>query len=557
DTKEDIKNEAKQVLEDEEIIIPQYTNTDTTKEDIEYKTMPSQHINIDTKEPIKYETTQTLEDEKIITYPDVHKDTIQEDRVDDSRPKINNIKTTAYSDGYRGTIQGEGKPEDRKDIRVDDRKAIDDNKKDLEVILKENIGKIKDKKQESAELKRSVEDRQVIDDSKKDLGAVSKGKIDGMKNKAMDISIIHDGKQKVEQATPQRQEGQNVNIEKIKQGSIQTQELGQQFKEGQRNENTESKINIKEDQVQIKQPQFLIQTSNNEKDTPSGETSVRIAKVASVETPLKKPYDNLFTKIEKDIFLVKGYSSDVKIDEEALKDEGKEGNEQKEKSFERSNIIKQEEQKQNHEISKIEEPLINNKANLYQFEARKDIAKEKPGQGIREKHPLVFFEKTSSQSLQDVPKVQNQSSQNSSLSFAKKIYEIVQQAELNLKNDHVEMNISLKPEYLGKLNMKLTLTESILNTKFIVANSHLKELIEVNLHSLRDAFSSLDIIVGNIEVSIENGFLKGRHLWERTETESHAMQNVFIEDNTSHEAFLDDEKLVRLYWQQAQFEFTA
>ncbi|MEW6482784.1 MAG: flagellar hook-length control protein FliK [bacterium] len=143
-------------------------------------------------------------------------------------------------------------------------------------------------------------------------------------------------------------------------------------------------------------------------------------------------------------------------------------------------------------------------------------------------------------------------------SLDKKLYEIVQRADLELKEAQTEMNIILKPEFLGKLNMKLTMNEGILDTKFTVGNPHLKELIETNLNNLRETFSQLEVEIGNIEVSIENGFLTQRNLWEKTYNESQLTNQGFIfEPKESSQFHSNDDKLARLYWTQASFEFTA
>ncbi|MEW6103169.1 MAG: flagellar hook-length control protein FliK [bacterium] len=154
------------------------------------------------------------------------------------------------------------------------------------------------------------------------------------------------------------------------------------------------------------------------------------------------------------------------------------------------------------------------------------------------------------------PSIENPKKQDFSLD--KKLYEIVQQADLKLANAKTEMNIILKPEFLGKLNMKLTMNEGILDTKFTVGNPHLKELIETNLHNLRETFSQLEVGVGNIEVSIENGFLSQRNLWNKTYNETQPTNQSFIfEPKESFQFHLNDDKLARLYWTQASFEFTA
>ncbi|MEW6007069.1 MAG: flagellar hook-length control protein FliK, partial [bacterium] len=181
----------------------------------------------------------------------------------------------------------------------------------------------------------------------------------------------------------------------------------------------------------------------------------------------------------------------------------------------------------------------------------------------KENKPSIFQSNILKEPIlsEEAPETLNFSIENpkkQDFSLDKKLYEIVQRADLELKEARTEMNIILKPEFLGKLNMKLTMNEGILDTKFTVGNPHLKELIETNLNDLRETFSQLEVEVGNIEVSIENGFLTQRNLWDKIYNESQLTNQGFIfEPKESSQFHSNDDKLARLYWTQASFEFTA
>ncbi|MEK9149133.1 MAG: flagellar hook-length control protein FliK, partial [Candidatus Desantisbacteria bacterium] len=141
--------------------------------------------------------------------------------------------------------------------------------------------------------------------------------------------------------------------------------------------------------------------------------------------------------------------------------------------------------------------------------------------------------------------------------LSKAIYQIVENAEIHRQKEDVEMEIFLKPEFLGKLNMKLNLTsDGILDVKFTVGTKHLKELMEQNLQNLRSTFNSLEVAVGEIGVSVDNGSNNQGNPWNKTYNENTHDQARYSFEPKIPETPSDD-RATSLYWRQASFEFTA
>ncbi|MBU2461849.1 flagellar hook-length control protein FliK, partial [bacterium] len=141
--------------------------------------------------------------------------------------------------------------------------------------------------------------------------------------------------------------------------------------------------------------------------------------------------------------------------------------------------------------------------------------------------------------------------------LSKAIHQIVENAEIHRQKEGIEMEIFLKPEFLGKLNMKLNLTEGVLDVRFTVGTRHLKELMEQNLQNLRHTFNSLEVAVGEIGVSVDNGSTNQGNLWSKTYNENtHDSARYSFEPAELLETPQDD-RATRLYWRQASFEFTA
>ena len=87
---------------------------------------------------------------------------------------------------------------------------------------------------------------------------------------------------------------------------------------------------------------------------------------------------------------------------------------------------------------------------------------------------------------------------------AKEIVEqLVKKAELLLKLNSSEMKIQLKPEYLGKMTIKVVMDEGVLTARFITESHQVKQILESNLANLRQSLESQGIRVEKTEVSVQ------------------------------------------------------
>ncbi|MEW6096130.1 MAG: flagellar hook-length control protein FliK, partial [bacterium] len=84
------------------------------------------------------------------------------------------------------------------------------------------------------------------------------------------------------------------------------------------------------------------------------------------------------------------------------------------------------------------------------------------------------------------------------------LYELIEEAYLHLKKDSSEIHVRLKPEYLGKLELRVIQQNEKITAKFIVENFGLKELIESELDSLKEALLEKGLDLESIEVYVGN-----------------------------------------------------
>jgi len=81
--------------------------------------------------------------------------------------------------------------------------------------------------------------------------------------------------------------------------------------------------------------------------------------------------------------------------------------------------------------------------------------------------------------------------------------EVVKQTGIILKNGGAgEIRLVLKPENLGSVRIRLSLSESSLEGRIVVDNSSVKELVESSLDSLRNALRQEGFQTASLEVSV-------------------------------------------------------
>ena len=95
--------------------------------------------------------------------------------------------------------------------------------------------------------------------------------------------------------------------------------------------------------------------------------------------------------------------------------------------------------------------------------------------------------------------------------LAKEIIDkLIQEININFKDEVTQMHIQLKPEYLGELDIMFSMKEEGLATTFWVQNTQIKELIESNLGMLRNVLGTL-----GIGINLINVFIKDENSWDK------------------------------------------
>ena len=80
--------------------------------------------------------------------------------------------------------------------------------------------------------------------------------------------------------------------------------------------------------------------------------------------------------------------------------------------------------------------------------------------------------------------------------------QIVEQAKVMINNGGSEMEVHLKPEHLGRLQLKVTIENEVVTAKFVAESQQVKEIIESNLGQLRRSLQENGIQVDMLMVSV-------------------------------------------------------
>jgi flagellar hook-length control protein FliK len=80
--------------------------------------------------------------------------------------------------------------------------------------------------------------------------------------------------------------------------------------------------------------------------------------------------------------------------------------------------------------------------------------------------------------------------------------QIVEKAKVSINHGNGEMEVSLKPEHLGKLHLKISVENQLVTAKFVAESQQVKEVIETNLNQLRRNLQDTGIQVDQLMVSV-------------------------------------------------------
>lgn len=125
----------------------------------------------------------------------------------------------------------------------------------------------------------------------------------------------------------------------------------------------------------------------------------------------------------------------------------------------------------------------------------------------------------------------------------KVVDQVLQQLEQLKSLGKNELTLKLKPDFLGKVDLKMAISDGVLTTKIMAENHQVKKAIEAQLHQLKNALTEKDLEVGEmvVEVGSEEDFSSFQEQESFTQQEFSGRQQ-----NRQNQQELDPELLMEL-----------
>lgn len=106
-----------------------------------------------------------------------------------------------------------------------------------------------------------------------------------------------------------------------------------------------------------------------------------------------------------------------------------------------------------------------------------------------------------------------------------------------VRSGETEIRIQLRPESLGEVKLAIRMEGDIVAARIQVENQQVKQIVESNLQSLRDALSEQNLQAGSFEVNVGNGWGRqpdqpsGNHVYKSGTDESDTINGSAEEDS--------------------------
>jgi len=98
----------------------------------------------------------------------------------------------------------------------------------------------------------------------------------------------------------------------------------------------------------------------------------------------------------------------------------------------------------------------------------------------------------------------NRTQANKNVDTAEIIKQIVERLKTDFTSEVTQIKVTLKPEYLGDISLKIASQDGVITAQFTAQNQRVKEIIEANFNQLKDTLNEQGIEVSQISVNIGN-----------------------------------------------------
>lgn len=82
------------------------------------------------------------------------------------------------------------------------------------------------------------------------------------------------------------------------------------------------------------------------------------------------------------------------------------------------------------------------------------------------------------------------------------VTQIVEKIKIDFKPEITEMKLSLRPESLGELSLKISTQNNVVVAQFIAESQQVKEIIQANINTLKDTLQQMGLEINELSVSV-------------------------------------------------------
>ncbi len=123
------------------------------------------------------------------------------------------------------------------------------------------------------------------------------------------------------------------------------------------------------------------------------------------------------------------------------------------------------------------------------------------------------------------------------------INQIIEKFKVSIVKENIsEIKITLKPDYLGDVALKIVSENGIVSAQFTAENQKVKEIIEANFNNLKNMLDDQGVQVSALSVSVGSENSEERQKFEFEQTKSSKRINSII--NSASEEIEDEEEIV-------------
>ena len=140
--------------------------------------------------------------------------------------------------------------------------------------------------------------------------------------------------------------------------------------------------------------------------------------------------------------------------------------------------------------------------------------------------------------------------------------QVTEKLEVSLFDNKSEMVIKLKPADLGKVTVKISIENGVMNEKFLSDSIKVKEALESILNNLKESLKDQGLNVQDLNVSVDSGRSQNQAFEQNNvryfnSKKDNKVDDVISYEDTYYEFSNINTNNVRNYWMDSTVSFLA